>query len=148
LLEIQDGTSTQRTEKGERMPENATETKSKKIDTPCPHCGREEHQEFEPLGTWYKPCPADDCPSNNRQMGKCPRCGGVDLEVEGTDIEAWTDDTPFPTISVRFQCQGCDHVIEVSYDREDGLHQHNNREARSWSYDPDPDGMLDLDEEE
>lgn len=28
------------------------------IDTPCPHCFREE------AGHWITPCPADDCPSN------------------------------------------------------------------------------------
>lgn len=26
------------------------------IGHPCPHCGREEN------GTWYSPCPSDDCP--------------------------------------------------------------------------------------
>lgn len=124
-----------------------TQSTSKKINTPCPHCGREEHQEFEALGTWYDPCPAGDCPSNNPnkdKMGYCPRCGENDWEVENTDIEAWSDDTPFPTISITFKCGECNHTIEVSYDREDNLHQHSNREARDWSYDPDPDGMLDL----
>jgi hypothetical protein len=35
-----------------------------KIDTPCPHCGREEHSDVEPLGYWWSPCPSDDCPSH------------------------------------------------------------------------------------
>ena len=31
--------------------------KDEAINTPCPHCGREEN------GKWYVPCPSDDCPS-------------------------------------------------------------------------------------
>lgn len=32
---------------------------AKRINTPCPHCGREED------GRWFAPCPSDDCPSND-----------------------------------------------------------------------------------
>jgi hypothetical protein len=84
---------------------------------------------------------------NKDKMGYCPRCGGNSWEVENSDVEAWSDDTPFPTITVRFECRDCDHVIEVSYDRMDNLHNHSNKEYMDWGYDPDPDGMLDPDKE-
>jgi len=32
-----------------------------KIQGTCPHCGRTED------GVWYEPCPADDCPSNEKE---------------------------------------------------------------------------------
>lgn len=113
----------------------------------CPHCNRvvegDEGQQ------WYRPCPDPDCFSNNknrRKMGYCPNCGGNDLEMDDTDIEAWSDDTPFPTISVRFKCNDCDHVVEVSYDRDDKLHEQPNTLQQYGVYDGDPDGNLDNDD--
>ena len=121
----------------------------KKINTPCPHCGREEYRDFEPLGYWYSPCPADDCPSNSPnkdKMGYCPKCASEALSFDSCDAEAWSDDTPFPTITARFVCEDCGHAIEVSYDRQDEMHKWNNKVPVDWSYDPDPDGELDLDD--
>lgn len=39
----------------------------KMIDGPCLYCGR--HNED---GTWYSPCPSDDCPQKSKC---CPKCG-------------------------------------------------------------------------
>lgn len=36
----------------------------KRIETPCPSCGREERGDGEASGHWYSPCPSDDCPSH------------------------------------------------------------------------------------
>jgi hypothetical protein len=123
---------------------------SKRINNPCPHCGRAEvGSDGDAKNSWYDPCPADDCPSNNPnkdKMGYCPKCGEREWSVAETDIEAWSDDTPFPTISVQFECDNCSHQIEVSYDREYELHTKSNRERIDWSYDPDINGGLDGDD--
>lgn len=42
-----------------------TDPEPKVIEGPCPHCGREEN------GTWLKPCPNDNCPSNNPKEAIC-----------------------------------------------------------------------------
>lgn len=34
----------------------------KKINTPCPSCGRNEE------GKWFAPCPSDDCPSHDKTI--------------------------------------------------------------------------------
>jgi len=78
----------------------------KKIDTPCPDCGREECV-GEAKGTWYSPCPADDCPSNSG-MGCCPKCGSKELRWHIVNADAWIDDIPFPPISIEFRCENCD----------------------------------------
>jgi len=71
--------------------------------------------------------------------------GGQELEEDETEIDAWCDDTVFPTICVTFQCQLCNHRIQVSYNRRDGLEDQSNKETINWSYDPDPDGVCDFD---
>lgn len=45
----------------ELLRESSAEPESlaMKIETPCPHCGREED------GQWVTPCPSDDCPSDD-----------------------------------------------------------------------------------
>lgn len=44
-------------EKGVKKP------RYRRINTPCPDCGREDS---ERPGTWWTPCPSDDCPSHGR----------------------------------------------------------------------------------
>jgi hypothetical protein len=43
----------------------AKDLKLRRIAGPCRHCGRAEHG-----GGWYKPCPAEDCPSHDKGPGK------------------------------------------------------------------------------
>ena len=42
----------------------AKDFKLRRIKGPCQHCGRVED------GHWYKPCPAEDCPSHEKGSGK------------------------------------------------------------------------------
>jgi hypothetical protein len=114
----------------------------------CRSCGKIDQD-----GMWYKPCPNPECLSNNpkrREMGYCPKCASMNLEFDAgaSDIEAWSDDTPFPTITIRFVCAECDHAVEVAYDRDPKLHQQSNRLSEWGNYDGDPDSLLDDEEEE
>ena len=43
----------------------AKDLKLRRVKGPCRHCGRVEHG-----GHWYKPCPAEDCPSHEKGSGR------------------------------------------------------------------------------
>jgi hypothetical protein len=108
----------------------------------CACCGNENAQRVY-LCKNCKPEPKEP-ESKIPKMGHCPKCGSMELQFEefGSDIDAWADDTPFPTVTLRFGCEDCGHRIEVSYDRDKDLYNKNSRYSNWGEYNCDPDGNL------